>query len=401
VNRARFFAALGAFALAGAAVIVPAMAASAAPEDTCSGGGGTEVTFDTATALWHYVCENSGELGEASTTNKSDAIDGIGYLYLNYGTADQVEIGAPAGNTAVNITPGVGGDIQFLDLSVPYAVGDLVNVEVQRAWGGTTMQWVITVTDADTGDPRPDVAVTFIGNLGSDSATIYTISPNAFVSYGDIQDPINMFRIDSANYVPALASQNIVFSVTSPATITYGMVDYDCTNYDDAVDLAEASVATLASHFGESFQAAGTDPCMAVANPVHLTTGQAFDIPLSYTFRPGGFDFTAGGSSFLWEYPDFLTYTATDSGVPGTAPGLRISGTAPSEPGEYWIIPAVQQDAEGDAPAEAHYMKVIVEAPTLPATGVDGTPLLLSAAALGVLGVAFVAGARRRARATT
>ncbi len=87
---------------------------AADPSVLCDGGGtGTETDLLTGTSWWLDVRENSGYVDEGSTYSKADATDGAGHLYLNYGLISQVEIGAPAANTAVTVNPGSDAEIAF------------------------------------------------------------------------------------------------------------------------------------------------------------------------------------------------------------------------------------------------------------------------------------------------
>lgn len=394
----RLAAGLGALALVSASVLVATPASATDPANLCGSGAGTFMDIETAGALWFDVCQNSGFYSEVSTTNKSDAVDGFGYLYINYNTPDEEQIGATAANTTVTVVPGVSAEISFVDTDVEYTAGDLVDVAVTRLFQGTTTSWEIEVTDADDGTPRPDVAITIGGNLGSDGQTQFTTTANSIVGYGDPADPINMWQIQSSTYGWNLSGDDVEIFVNS-GTVVHGVVDYDCRSYDDAVDFGEDTAPNLIASFGLSFQVAGTDPCSAAASPIYLTQGQAFEVPVDVTAFPGGFDMSNGFDTYLWWSQDFIDYDTANTGVPNVVPTLTIFGTAPALPGEYWIIIALDEYVSGEgAPypvGEAHWVKLIVGPPTLPATGPTSAPLVAIALLLALAGTAAVVVARR------
>lgn len=355
------------------------------------------IEFATSGGFWAYVCPQTGELGEAGTPHKNDPFDGIGVIALG-----GVPINVPAGNETT-VTAGSTTTITYTDVDVDAGGGDLVDIQVVREFGGSLVQWTISVFDADDQSPRSDVPLSLEGNLGSDSSTVFTPAGSALVSSGDPADPIVISHVDATTYVINTAGDSISFDFTSAVTtITVGLVDYGCTpdDMDAAVVYATSIAPTLPTLFGQALVAPGSVFCSTAPSTIYLAPGQPFSvtIPVSYTST---MDFGPNGALIYdWVAPGWVDVVENDPEVPGVVPTLTIEGIAPASGSFLFSLDtAIYDDVNDEYITVAGNWITLVAGTdpglTLAETGVDATPFIGGAALLGLLGAVLVARGRR------
>lgn len=353
---------------------------------------GTLVDAQTAGAWWYEICVNTSVVGEGETTNKVDAFDGFGYIAV---------AGTPALVGAVPTSYGyVGSDyvVEFTDAGFDLGGGDLVDIVVTQTFSGTFVSWEVNFFDAGTTTPRPGILFSINGDLGCDGDCAFTASGNQMMTYGDFNDPVILWEIDSSSFswIASDSNDDVSAQMESDGVLTMALVDYGC-GATDVLTYA-ASILTglggLAAQFGASLQEPGTVDCVTVGGPLQITQGQPFDYVVPLTLLTPPWDWTGGGSvSDSYGQLDFVDYESLNAFDAGVEPGMRIFGTAPSSPGTYnW--PVYVEDDEGLY--SRGFLTINVVAPALAATGVDTTVLLVAGLGATVLGGLALALVRRR-----
>lgn len=380
----------------------PAGAADVIPAE-CYNGGGDGVSVYTG-ALWFEACLDDSSISDAYTAHKADAFDGYLFAYLNYDIPSQTGTPIVADSTAVVDDLGDEVHIRYTATDVEFAPGDLVDVVVERHLKGSTVQYVTAITDADTGLPRGDVPIWLVGNLGADSDVVYSFAGASVIASGDEEDPVVIAQPDAdatswTSGAPTVPDTNYwtLTDATGIASLTIGLVDYDCNTAEDALDYAQDVAVT--AFYGQTLSAPGTTGCVNSA-PIHITAGDPFDVVVPLSFSPA-FDFSNGGYAYVYDYATFdFSYESLNTDVDGVAPGVRISGIAPSTPGNQYFSVYVESDGEGGI-IDYTLVTVIVDPKVLPATGVDSAPLVGIAGVLVLVGAVVFFVGRRRANATT
>ena len=394
-------AGVGAAALAlGGLAIGVAPASAALTPTTCSSGPGDALTLTTATGVWYEVCLSSGVTADALTAHKSDAFDNFGELYVRWNTADEVTLAADD-LPLVEELPGDELVISWADRDVQWAVGDLIDVYVEKRIKGSTQSWTFTILDSDDDTPRNDVTIDIVGNLGSDGAIDWSFDEIALIAWGDVNDPILIMKPHGGGGTGSAlepgTEENVNFwAVGSGSGIDVGLVDYTCENYDEAIDYATSIASTIDTLYGQTLVTPGSSPCLTAPSPIYLTTGAAFTVPIQATFGPE-FDFSQGGELANFydnlEFVDDFEYPGFNEA--GVVPGLVMTGTAPTTPGTYFLM--LRGESYVNDVADQALVLVIVEPPKLAATGLELSPAVgFVALALVLAGATGVLIARRR-----
>ncbi len=361
------------------------------------------VTVSSGGGLWWNVCLDAGATEDASTPHKTDAFDTIGQLYLNYADPGaRVELHA---DFPALVEEFAGGEVHitWTDFDVPFTDTDLVDVTVVRHIKGTTQEWIFTVNDSDDGTVRSDVTIAALGNLGSDGNADFDFDVSTVIAYGDSRDPIIVAR-PSASTSSSISMNfgtpdGVMFTTLgSSMSLFIGLVDYGCDNYEDAIDYAIDDLGNdIESHYGETLVTPGTVSCMTAASPIHLTTGAAFNVPVNVTFGPA-FDFSQGGELVDW-YDNIYEWTdwvESDQNLPGVTPKLAITGTAPNEPGTYYMY--VYGISNVNDVGDQALVVIIVDPPMLAATGSGLSPIAVGGALSLLFAGALTLGVLRRRR---
>ena len=388
----RAAAALGVTALVSAGVLLSAAPASAgSPDNQCSSPSsiGTLVDAVTPGAWWYENCINTVYLEEGETTNKTDAFDGFGEIFVD-GVSDPV--------AAVPTSAGyVGADyvVEFTDANFDLGGGDLVDVVVTQTFSGTFVQWTVNFFDAGTTTPRPGVTYTIDGDLGCDNDCNYQTGGNEMLTAGDPNDPIILWHIDATSFLYNVADGDggVLINIVGDYVLTVALVDYGCSGLSDFEYIFDILDDGLSSHFGESLQVPGTEDCVTVGGPLEITAGEAFDYEVPLTLLTPPWDWTDGGYTYMdYGQPSWVDYESPNNGS-GVQPSMRIFGTAPTEPGTYQVPVYV---GDGTDRYSRGFLTVIVSAPALAATGIDVTATLSAGLGVTLIGLIAVVATRRR-----
>lgn len=312
----------------------------------CAEDGELEEDVATSSVFWEELCLTDGSISDAELANLDDAFDDFGYIV--FPSSNHVPDSDDFDNdyfvsadTHSFSTTSDGAILTFSDdVTARDTDGDLVEVDVDVTVTitGSWVRWAVTVVFANTSTPASNVPFYLVGNLGSDSSTIWEDGDGVAVSWDDDNgDPLIGHRVISGGaWFFEDGDDEVALAATGTLTYELALMDW-C---DGGEPMAEAFEIIGDAAFGSAIPVLG-DVCPA--GPTWSIPAPSWKVGVAYdhTFTAPSaapWDWNWGGSLEAWDLPDGLEWEIVDEWENGTAPGLRIFGT-PTTAGPYsfWV----------------------------------------------------------------
>ena len=294
-------------------------------------------------AYYESICNLTGTLSDAGTTNTDDAYDTFGRIKAYNWDGSTFEINA---TQVLTNSPGVYNYVSSNIWSTD--AKEYVDVYVHRSFVGNTASWTVHVYK--TGTETPSTLNIFIeGNLGSDEDTTWeTVNGILTSSDGFIGDPVILWN-GNGEFDVAEGDDDVTvnFGATNGAYLNSTLVGYQsCATSADIIAQVNTVTGSLETYLDTNIPdvaGACAEATFTVDNNATFTNGTDSEEGFTVTANDV-YNWSNGGTLSLDGLPDGLTYTVNSEWVESTVPSFDVSGSTTATPGVYTVTVTLNDD---------------------------------------------------------